>query len=84
MFQKACPMPIRQHAMPSPWSADDLNELTAPHPGATVIKWMTASQPVVGDISKTLRIAIPVKASTISLSPNASSFARGDIQINLF
>ncbi len=64
--------------------ASDLNELTPPHLGATVIKWTVPVQPVVSDISKVLRIAIPVKASTISVSPNASSFTRGNIQINLF
>jgi hypothetical protein len=64
--------------------ADDLNELTAPHPGATVIRWTAAAQSVVSDISKVLRIAIPVKAETISVSPNPASFTRGNFQINLF
>jgi hypothetical protein len=75
---------LKSAGFQSQWIVGDLNELTAPYPGATVIRWTAAVQPVVDDISKTLRIAIPVKASTILISPNASSFTRGNIQINLF
>jgi hypothetical protein len=75
---------LRSAGFQSKGIVDDLNELTEPYPGATVIRWTTTAQPVVTDVSKTLRIAIPVKASTISVSPNASSFTRGEIQINLF
>jgi hypothetical protein len=64
--------------------AGDLNELAAPHLGATVIRWTATAQSVLSDISKVLWIAIPVEASTILVSPNAASFTRGNIQINLF
>ncbi len=64
--------------------AGDLNELTQPYSGATVIRWAADAQPIVGDISRLLRIAMPVKWATTSVSPTASSFTRGNIQINLF
>ena len=67
------------------WVNSDLNELTPPFAGATVLKWTVAAHPGINDLSGLLRLAIPVSAASISISPSASTFARGDdFQIDLF
>jgi hypothetical protein len=63
----------------------DLLELTPPFPGATVLKWNASVQSSLAEVSDLVRIAIPIKASSLSaVKSDASSFSRGDLQINLF
>ena len=62
----------------------DLLELTPPFPAATVLKWTASVQSTLADVSELVRTAIPVKASSVSVSSSASSFSRGDLQIDLF
>jgi hypothetical protein len=62
----------------------DLLELTPPFPGATVLKWTASVQSTLAEVSELVRTAIPVKASSLKVNSSASSFSRGDLQINLF
>jgi hypothetical protein len=67
------------------WANSDLNELTPPFRGATVLKWTSQLGARTQDVTGLMRLAIPLSASSISVSPSASSFSRGDdFQIDLF
>jgi hypothetical protein len=61
----------------------NLLELTPPFSGATVLKWISSAQSTLPEVSELIRTAIPVKALTLSVSSNASSFG-DDLQIDLF
>jgi hypothetical protein len=62
----------------------DLLELTPPFPGATVLRSTASVQSSLAEVSELIGTAIPVKASTRFVNPRASSFSRGDLQIDLF
>jgi hypothetical protein len=67
-------------------SQSSLNEVIAPNrnPGTTLIKTSTLARPAVDDVSRVVRIAIPVVASGISVFPDDAPLQRGNIQISLF
>jgi hypothetical protein len=67
-------------------SVSTLDEVFAmdKRPGTTLIKTTTLARPVVGEVSKLVEVAIPVKAQFISILPDDAPLQRGNIQIDLF
>jgi TIR domain len=67
-------------------SGSSLNEVIAPNrnPNTTLIKTTALARPVVDEVAKVVRIAIPVKASSVMLFPEDAPLQRGNIQIDLF
>jgi hypothetical protein len=65
----------------------NLEEVYAPDrgPGASNIKTCTRTRPIIEEVAKFVRLAIPVNAQRVSVSPEDVSFQRGsDVQISLF
>lgn len=63
-----------------------LDEVIAPsrQPGTTLIKTTTRARPVVDDVSRVTKLAIPTEAGAVTLFPDDAPLQRGDIQISLF
>jgi hypothetical protein len=63
-----------------------LNEVIAANrsPGATLVKTTELAQPVVDDVSRIAQLAIPVRASMVTIFPGIADLSRGNIQIDCF
>lgn len=63
-----------------------LNEVLAQdkRPGTTLIKTSGFARPIIDDVSRVVRTAIPVRAIFVSVFPEDVSFQRGHVQISLF
>jgi hypothetical protein len=77
---------LRSAGYRSDGSQSSLDEVIAPNrnPGTTLIKTSNLARPAVDDVSRVVRIAIPVVASAISVFPDDAPLQRGNIQISLF
>jgi len=66
--------------------ASTLDEVVTPNrnPDTTLIKTTTQARPSVDDVSRIVKIAIPVKAGAVSLFPEDSALRSGDMQVLLF
>lgn len=66
--------------------ASTLDEVVTPNrnPDTTLIKTTTQARPSVDDVSRIVKIAIPVKAGAVSLFPEDSTLRSGDMQVLLF
>jgi hypothetical protein len=62
----------------------DLSEMTPPHSDATVLRYTSKEQSSAGNVLSLIRIAIPGRTSSISVSSGPSSLTRGDFMIVLF
>jgi hypothetical protein len=67
-------------------SISTLDEVISPNrnPNTTLIKTTTLARPVLNRVADVVRAAIPVRASSVILSPEDSSLQRSNIQVDLF
>jgi len=77
---------LRSAGYRSDGSESSLDEIPVPdrHPGLTLVRTTALARPIAGEVSKVVRLAIPVKASSVSVFPDDSAFQRGNIQVDLF
>ncbi len=78
---------LRQAGYRSDAIATELNEVETDDrsPGVSLIKATTASRPIVDEVSRILKLAIPVSIGRLQIFPNdVRAFANGDIQVDLF
>jgi len=77
---------LRSAGYQSNGSQSTLDEVVAPdrRPDTSLIKTTALARPIVDDVSKIIRIAIPIKATFVSLFPTDAPLQRGNIQIDLF
>jgi hypothetical protein len=63
-----------------------LNEVLAPDKRAktSLIKTTTAARPIVDDVLKLVKVAIPMNKDFVSIFPDDAPLQRGSIQISLF
>jgi len=66
--------------------ASSLDEVvtTNRNPDTTLLKTTTQARPALEDVVKIVKIAVPVKAASVSLFPEDSPLRSGDIQVLLF
>ena len=77
---------LRSAGYRSDGSESSLDEILVPdrHPGLTLVRTTALARPIASEVSKVVTLAIPVKASSVSLFPDDVAFQRGNIQIDLF
>jgi len=63
-----------------------LDEVIAPshQPDVTLVKTVTRARPAVDDVARVTKLAIPLKATSVSQLPDDAPLQRGDLQIDLF
>ena len=66
--------------------ASSLNEVMAPDrsPGVSLIKTTPFALPIVADVNRITQLAIPLRASVVTIFPGAAELSKGHIQIDLF
>lgn len=78
---------LRQAGDRSDAIATELNEVLTDDRsvGVSLIKTTTAARPIVDEVNRILKLAIPVSSGSIKIFPNdVREFANGDIQVDLF
>jgi hypothetical protein len=77
---------LRSAGYRSDGAESSLGEVIAPsrQPDTTLVKTTAQARPIVDDVSKVIKVAIPIKAATVSLFPDDAPLQRGNFQVDLF